>query len=407
MSAAGGFEPLGSFVESFRNGFGRRPQGDEIGPIVLRIADVSSGRVDLSCPRRVAMSDDEVKLYALNAGDLLFIRVNGSRELVGRCIVVPPLSEPLTFNDHLIRVRLRLDCVEPDFIRLVCGLPKTRNFIQENASTSAGQLTINQEALASIRVPKVSLSEQRRIVQRMKEQLQNLDRARAAAEAQLEATEALKTALLKRRFSSGNGWPVRVLGDVSNIVAGITLGRRLNGSTTRRVPYLRVANVKDGHLALDDVYEIDATEDEVRKLALRPGDMLLTEGGDPDKLGRGTFWAGELPLCIHQNHIYRLRFDLGRFDARFVGFQFASNYAKAYFLAHAKQTTGIATINQRVLRSFPLFSPPFEQQKRIAAEIREQLFLAERAKKAVGENNQLLDTLWASLLRRVFHGELA
>ena len=40
---------------------------------------------------------------------------------------------------------------------------------------------------------------------------------------------------------------------------------------------------------------------------LRPGDVLMTEGGDLDKLGRGTVWKGEIPDCLHQNHIYAVR----------------------------------------------------------------------------------------------------
>jgi type I restriction enzyme S subunit len=60
-------------------------------------------------------------------------------------------------------------------------------------------------------------------------------------------------------------------------------------------------------LDLSDVYEIEASEEEIEKLRLRVGDLLLTEGGDADKLGRGTLWRGELPLCIHQNHIFRVR----------------------------------------------------------------------------------------------------
>jgi restriction endonuclease S subunit len=155
------------------------------------------------------------------------------------------------------------------------------------------------------------------------------------------------------------GWQRVPLGKVGEIVSGVTLGRRLGGSRARRVPYLRVANVRDAHLDLSDVYEIEASEEEIEKLRLRVGDLLLTEGGDADKLGRGTLWRGELPLCIHQNHIFRVRFDPEQFAPEFIAAQVASPYGKAYFLAHAKQTTGIATINQRMLAAFPLIAPPF------------------------------------------------
>jgi type I restriction enzyme S subunit len=173
------------------------------------------------------------------------------------------------------------------------------------------------------------------------------------------------------------------LGEVADIVSGITLGRPLRGQATRRVPYLRVANVKDRWLDLSDVYEIEATEAEIEKCRLQYGDILLTEGGDADKLGRGMYWEEQLPLCLHQNHIFRVRLPNDAFCPEYAAFQFGSPYGKAYFAAHAKQTTGIATINRRVLGNFPLIRPSLGDQRRIAARLREQLAEASQAQAAV------------------------
>lgn len=168
-------------------------------------------------------------------------------------------------------------------------------------------------------------------------------------------------------------WPVVDLRDVAEIAAGITLGRKTKDAELVAVPYLRVANVQDGKLNLDEVKSIDATHAEIERLRLRAGDLLLTEGGDLDKLGRGTCWRDELPVCIHQNHIFRVRFPADRYDPDFVAFQVGSGYGKAYFFAHAKKTTGIASINQQVLGSFPLMTPPLEEQQRIAEQLRGSL----------------------------------
>ncbi len=210
----------------------------------------------------------------------------------------------------------------------------------------------------------------------------------------------------KPQPSPGNGetlspsdWPVVPLGEVAHIVSGLTLGRPLREKVTRKVPYLRVANVKDGRLDLSDVYEIDATEDEIEKCRLRHGDLLLTEGGDSDKLGRGTFWQEQIPECIHQNHIFRVRLPAERFCHEFVSLQFGSPYGKAYFFAHAKQTTGIATINRGVLNRFPLLSPPLTEQRQIAQRLREQLAAVAQARAAVQAQTETLDTLIHAVLR--------
>jgi type I restriction enzyme, S subunit len=177
-----------------------------------------------------------------------------------------------------------------------------------------------------------------------------------------------------------SSWPVTPLRDAGDIAQGITLGRKTKRDDLVPVPYLRVANVQDGRLDMREIKTIEATASEIEKWQLRAGDLLLTEGGDLDKLGRGTCWRDELPLCIHQNHIFRVRLPSDCYDSDFVSLQIGSAYGKSYFLAHAKKTTGIATINQRVLGDFPLLSPPLAEQRRIATRLKGQLSTADRAR---------------------------
>lgn len=175
------------------------------------------------------------------------------------------------------------------------------------------------------------------------------------------------------------------LRDVGEIVSGVTLGRSLPEGPTRSVPYLRVANVKDSHLALNDVREIEVTNAEFQRWQLREGDLLLTEGGDPDKLGRGAVWKQQLPECIHQNHIFRVRLDPTAVLPEFASAEIASPYGKSYFVRHAKRTTGIATINQKVLGDFPLMVPVIAEQRRILALLDEQMAMASWALAAAKE----------------------
>lgn len=187
------------------------------------------------------------------------------------------------------------------------------------------------------------------------------------------------------------------MGKIADIAAGITLGRKTKDADLVEVPYLRVANVQDGHLLVDDLKTIAATRREIEKWTLKAGDLLLTEGGDLDKLGRGACWREQVPLCIHQNHIFRVRLPYDRYDPDFVSFQIGSPYGKSYFLAHAKKTTGIASINQRVLGNFPLISPPIEKQRQIATRLKAQLAEVDKARQAaeaqLRETTKLADAI--------------
>jgi type I restriction enzyme S subunit len=109
------------------------------------------------------------------------------------------------------------------------------------------------------------------------------------------------------------GWAIAQLETIADIVSGVTKGRKLQDHVAQEVPYLRVANVQDGFLNLGEVKTIPATCSEIAKYRLEAGDIPLTEGGDPDRLGRGAIWRGEIDDCIHQNHIFRVRLHDGGF----------------------------------------------------------------------------------------------
>jgi type I restriction enzyme S subunit len=191
---------LVEFVKSFRNGFGRRPAGEEEGPIILRIADVSGGFIDLSAPRRGYMTAEEQLAYNLVKGDALFIRVNGSSDIVGRCIPVSEQHENVSFNDHLIRVQLSAE-LDAEYLSLVCDLPEVRACIVEQASTSAGQLTVNQQILSNIYLPAPSLSSQLELVRCIKQRKSACSGLTIALENQLIGIEAMPAAYLQQAFN--------------------------------------------------------------------------------------------------------------------------------------------------------------------------------------------------------------
>jgi len=163
------------------------------------------------------------------------------------------------------------------------------------------------------------------------------------------------------------GWTLARLDQWCDIAGGLAIGRKLADRPITTLPYLRVANVKAGYLALDEVKEIEVPLDEVERYSLQPGDVLLTEGGDWDKLGRSAIWTGEIDPCLHQNHIFRAR-PLGEeLRPEWVSLFTNSRAGRTYFQSKAKRTTNLASINMTELRSMPLPVPPAAEQLRILA----------------------------------------
>lgn len=165
------------------------------------------------------------------------------------------------------------------------------------------------------------------------------------------------------------GWAARRLEDLAEVGSGVTLGRANVGMGTIELPYLRVANVQDGYVDLTDVKTVIVQRDEVDRFSLQPGDVLMNEGGDFDKLGRGTVWEGQINPCLHQNHVFRVRAFRDFLDPYFLAAFSGSAAGKRYFVLSSKQSTNLASINSTQLKAFPIPTPPLDEQQRIAGAI--------------------------------------
>jgi len=159
-------------------------------------------------------------------------------------------------------------------------------------------------------------------------------------------------------------WGCVRLEQVAVIQTGLSKSAQRQGKSVQ-MDYLRVANVQDGYLDLSEIKQIAVPIDAVERYRVRPGDLLLTEGGDFDKLGRGALWRGQLKDCVHQNHIFVVRSAAEYLDARFLAYQTQGQRGRNYFQSCSKQSTNLASINSTQLRQFPAMLPPLSEQRKI------------------------------------------
>lgn len=278
---------------------------------------------------------------------------------------------------------------------------------RRDALLSAGagitQKNLSAGYVRDIEIPLLPLEQQKRIAAIL-DQADDLRRKRQRALDRLgQLGQAIFTEMFGDLTRNDKAWPTGgTLGDYAEITSGITKGRDPKGRSTRLVPYLAVVNVQDKRLQLDAPKEIEATEDEILRYRLQSGDLLLTEGGDPDKLGRGTLWNAELPECIHQNHVFRVRLSSKKYNPTFLNWLVGSAYGKQYFLRAAKQTTGIASINMSQLKAFPMLLPPFELQE----DFQRKLDHLRVATEVLVAGVRSSENLFHSLQHRAFTGEL-
>lgn len=158
-------------------------------------------------------------------------------------------------------------------------------------------------------------------------------------------------------------WEIGRLKNAAVVQTGLTLGKDYRGTKTISRPYLRVANVQHGRVDLSLVKYIDVPRREAEGATLRDGDVLMTEGGDIDKLGRGCVWRNEIPDCLHQNHVFAVRCLQETLLPEYLVGLMTSQHGRAYFQLTAKQTTNLASTNSTTLRAFPILLPSIEEQK--------------------------------------------
>lgn len=285
--------------------------------------------------------------------------------------------------------------LHPDYLLYVL-----KNIPLIGSNNAAMGATLNKESLKILQLPiPEKLSDQLQIANILSK-AENLISQRKQSIALLD--EFLKSTYCEL-FTKYEGKKIQRLESIASITSGLTKGKKYEGKTTRFLPYMRVANVQDGFLNLQEIKEIEATEDEINRFNLRFGDLLLTEGGDPDKLGRGTTWKNQIQDCIFQNHIFRVRIDdIEKINPIFLSYQTGSIYGKKYFLKSAKQTTGIASINSTQLKRFPAFIPPFELQTQFAQIVEKTEVLKTQYRCSLQE----LENLYGTISQRAFRGEL-
>lgn len=336
-----------------------------------------------------------------------------TRPYLRNIAVVPKELDDQICSTGFCVVRARSGISLPDFLYYACRssffieqlLPK-----QRGATYPAVADNDVYDALLPIPYPDDpvrSLETQRRIVARIEALFAELREARRLHDEIVADTGRVMDAAVREVFDQPtDDWQTCELGNMAFIQTGTAKGRDFRDRKTVELPYLRVANVQAGYLDLSEVKTIRIAESEISRYCLQPGDLLLTEGGDFDKLGRGAVWSGEIESCIHQNHIFAVRFDQDVMQPEFAEYEMQSWYAKRYFLGVAKKTTNLATINRTQLAAFPIKFPNLIEQQRIVAHLDSVKKQAAELKVMHRQNGDLLAEAERTILAQAFRGAL-
>jgi type I restriction enzyme S subunit len=363
----------------------------------LRAANVKDGLLVLADVLEMSFDPAEQQTYGLRPGDVLVTEGCGSLGEVGASARwLGERDRLVCFQNTLLRLRERPGKTTPEFLHQWARWAHQSGVWASVASgTNIFHIGLQRARTLKLRLP--PLEEQRRIVD-LADAVDN--QIAASSKLAAAAGEALN-AEIDRAGDEFNNRATVALGEIADIAGGITKDAKKQHADFVDVPYLRVANVQRGFLDFSDVALIRAPADKVEKLALRVGDVLFNEGGDRDKLGRGWVWEGEISPCIHQNHVFRARLRGNEFDPYFVSIWGNSSLGQLWFEAMGSQTTNLASINLRTLKSFPI--PLVEPQEQ--RDVVETYMSLRSVRRAAQDQAESLKVLRRSMLDELMGGE--
>ena len=392
---------LSSVCEEITSG-GAAPQGDKYFingryPFV-RVVDMGNlqGKKLMSQTRDMINDDGAVKLRLFPKGTILFTKSGASLLLNQRAI----LNEPMFVVSHI-------GCLIPNENVISDWLYYWMKTVDFNVYAHATTLpSLKLTTIKGLTIPVPPIPEQERIVARIEELFSQLDAGVETLKKTKAQLAVYRQATITEAFSAENNTPNVCLSDIAQIIGGITKGRDLSGMETIELPYLRVANVQNGYLDLSEIKTILLRVDEKERYLLKPGDVLYTEGGDRDKLGRGTVWRGEIEDCVHQNHIFKARIDQSKAIPEYVAFWSMSTPARNYFYQKGKQSVNLASINKTVLSALTLPLPALEKQREIVNRIDFRLSVCDSIEHTVDTALQQAEAMRQSILKQAFEGRL-
>ncbi|WP_439603136.1 restriction endonuclease subunit S [Devosia sp.] len=370
------------------------------GVIQFRMNNVDrAGRANWNKVRRVPREAVREELLAL-PGDILFNATN-SPELVGKSALFQGHSEPVTFSNHFIRIRLKDTVADPGYVSRWLHREFERGRFAGMCRAWVNQASITKAQLSELTVPLPPLDEQRRIAA----MLDKADALRQKRKHAIALLDSLTQSIFLELFGSvkpgDSKWSSVSVGEAGRVQLGRQRAPKYQtGHHTR--PYVRVANVYEDRIDTSDILSMDFDDRDFKDYKLEVGDILLNEGQSTELVGRPAMWNNEVPNCCFQNTLVRFQVDHSVATPWYALGVFLSYFRLGEFAKISSKTSSVAHLGAARFARMPFPVPPLELQ----AEYGRRIEATRRQHGAAVQAMRLTDDFFASLQHRAFSGQL-
>lgn len=413
--------PLTKNISSLADYRGKTPEKTADGIFLVTTRNIRNGKINYEISKEYVSDEKYLEIMRRGLpkiGDILLTMEAPLGEVANVDF------ETIALAQRIIKIRTSEQVLNPWFAKYLIMSSFFQNQIQKEATGSTAQ-GIKASKLHKLTVLKPTLSEQQAIANFLDDKLAQIDEHIAKKQRMIELLKEQKTVIINQAVTKGinpdvpmkysgvewlgeipEHWEVKRLKYVSHIQTGVTLGKSYINQVLETRPYLRVANVQDGYIDISDIKTIELPNNEISRYVLQKGDVLMTEGGDFDKLGRGYIWKGQIKGCLHQNHIFAVRPIYKYLNSNFIAAFISSKKCKNYFIFTAKQTTNLASTNSTHLKNLKLLLPPLNEQQEIVSFIEKKSEKIGRSLTVIEKEIKLIQEYRTTLISETVTGKI-
>ncbi len=336
--------------------------------------------------------------------DVLFAKITPCMQN-GKHVIARNLIDGIGFGTTEFHVIRPGDEVIPEWIHLYIRQPAILNEAATHFTGSVGQQRVPSYFLEDLAMPLPPLSEQKRITDILNDHMADIARARAAAEAQLEAAEALSAAYLREIFESKEAkqWPKVRLGDhASKIGSGVTPRGGQSAYKPEGIPLIRSQNIYLNRFVPNGLVFIDQEQDQkMCNSRVEKGDVLLNITGA--SIGRVCVVPDQIcPANVNQ-HVSIIRIDI--LNPYYLSF-YISNPVFQSFIMDSQSGATRQALTKNMIENFLIPCPPTKIQLKIVKDILHRIKISEKIITDLRMQMQTIDAIPSAVLNKAFNGEL-
>lgn len=399
---------LGSDGDAFADGpFGSRLKTEhyvETGARVVRLQNIGRGTFLDTDKAFVSMKYFQGLLrHGVRPGDVIVAALGDGARPAGRACLIPEGFGPGLVKADCFRIRLPSDGIDAQYLVHFLNAPQVLGHVAD-LMRGATRPRFTLAMLRELPVAVPLLSEQKRISAVLQNQMAAVKRARAAAEARLNAARAIPAACLRAVFSTPDAaqWPRVRVGDVCQLLAS----RSIANSGDTAVQAITTACLTEVGFQAAGVKSATMWASDARECRVLIGEILVARSNTAELVGRATMFTGDPPGAVASDLTIRVRpgtHVVPAFASAFLSFLHVTGYWKE----RAGGASGsMKKITRAQIENQTLPLPSREVQERVAGVLASQLTETDRVCQALETELCAVDALPAALLQEAFSGKL-